>query len=546
MAAPHASNQTALYLLLLVWPALAFTLANPNIAGLYHDDGVYLACSKSLATGQGYRIISLPEQPYQTKYPPLFSLLLAPVWWIAPEFPGNIRWFQGIVVLSGVAFLALSYQMMNRVFKFEPRLSLLLLALFVLSPALLSASQWILTEIPYAAASTAALLYYERACRRSGSVPGHRLFLLAALSGAGYLLKAHGIVLSLALVGCILFERRWRDLTIYLASLSLFVVPWWLWASQGSKVPGYSPLTQYYVGYQSTLSSTRSLEHWAMIIGQNSKYLANTLNHFLLALVPLWPDGSRFPAALVFFGVGLALVWRKVSRVVAVYALLFLIAVLLLPWHPYRHVLPMLPIFLAAVALVVLQGKDWLAARHSKVLTLLKHPLPQLFLWFPFAVVFLAHSVQILMAFAGRSSSVVPSHDRFYDRKGSLKGFSETSDWIGKNTASFEKIASPYDPLYFLFTGRQGIRYSFHNPESYFYPDYSRARPHVGDPKVIVGCLKDLNVTWLIREPILGAAFAEGKAVNKVAEWIIQQEYPKATLSFVSRDKEHFVYRLEW
>ena len=105
MAAPHASNRTTLYSLLLVWAALAFTLANPNIAGLYHDDGVYLACSKSLATGQGYRIISLPEQPYQTKYPPLFSLLLAPVWWISPEFPGNIRWFQGIVILAGVAFL---------------------------------------------------------------------------------------------------------------------------------------------------------------------------------------------------------------------------------------------------------------------------------------------------------------------------------------------------------------------------------------------------------------------------------------------------------
>ncbi len=105
MAAPYASNRTTPYLLLLVWAVLAFALANPNIAGLYHDDGIYLACSKSLATGQGYRIISLPEQPYQTKYPILFSLLLAPVWWISPEFPGNIRWFQGIVIFAGLAFL---------------------------------------------------------------------------------------------------------------------------------------------------------------------------------------------------------------------------------------------------------------------------------------------------------------------------------------------------------------------------------------------------------------------------------------------------------
>ena len=208
----------------------------------------------------------------------------------APEFPGNIPWFQGIVILAGVAFLALSHQMMNRVFKFEPRVSLLLLAILVLNPTLLSASQWILSEIPYAAVSTAALLYYETACRRGGPVPGHRLFLLAALSGAGYLLKAHGIVLPMALAGCILFERKWRDLTIYLASLSLFLVPWLVWVGQAGKVGGYSPLTQYYVGYQSTLSSAHSFEHWAMIVGQNAKYLANTLDHFLLALVPLLAD----------------------------------------------------------------------------------------------------------------------------------------------------------------------------------------------------------------------------------------------------------------
>ena len=545
MAAPHASNRTTLYSLLLVWAALAFTLANPNIAGLYHDDGVYLACSKSLATGQGYRIISLPEQPYQTKYPPLFSLLLAPVWWISPEFPGNIRWFQGIVILAGVAFLALSHQMVNRVFRFEPRVSLLLLALFVLNPTLLSASQWILSEIPYAAVSTAALLYYETACRRSGPVPGHRLFLLAALSGAGYLLKAHGIVFPMALAGCILFERKWRDLTIYLASLSLFLVPWWVWVGQAGKVAGYSPLTQYYVGYQSTLSSAHSFEHWAMIVGQNAKYLANTLDHFLLALVPLQQTGSRVPVALLIFGLGLAAIWRHLSRAVALYVLLFLSVLLLLPWHPYRHLIPILPLFLAAVTLVVLRAKEWVSS-HPRVLTLLQHPLPQLLLWLPIAVVFVAHSVQILIGFEGKRSSFMPSHGGFYNSKVSLSGFTETIQWIGQNTSLSEKLASPHDPLYFLYTGRQGIRYWFHNPESYFYPDYSTARPQVGNARMIIDHLKALNITWIIREPIAEQTFAEGKAVRILAESIVGGGYPQSTLAFASSDGGHYVYKLEW
>jgi hypothetical protein len=533
-------------LLLLAWVALAFALANPNIAGLYHDDGVYLTCSKALATGQGYRIISLPEQPYQTKYPPLFSLLLAPIWWVSPEFPGNVRWFQGIVILSGVAFLSLSQQMMNRVFKFESRTSLLLLALLVLNPALLSASQWILSEIPYAAVSTGALVYYETKCRRGGPLPVLCLFLLAVLSSAGYLLKAHGIVLPMAIAICILFERKWRDLTIYLGSLTLFLVPWWLWASRVGKDVQYSPLTQYYVGYQSTLSSSHDFSHWAMIIGQNAKYVTNTLDHLLLALIPLLQTGSRVPLALLFFGLGVALTWRTLSHAVAVYMFLFLSLVLILPWHPSRHLIPIFPLFLATVTLMVLQAKTWITVRHPKLLKFLQHPLPQLVVWIPIAVIFISQSVQILLGLQRKHPSLLPNYDAFYSREASWKGFIETSDWIRQNTGSSEKVASPHDPLYFLYTGRQGIRYSFHNPESYFYPDFSRARPQVGDRKIIIDCLKVLNVTWLIREPILELTFAEGKAVNAVAESIVQQKYPKATLSFASSDGGHYVYRLEW
>jgi len=546
MAAPYASNRITLYLLLLVWAALAFAMANPNIAGLYHDDGIYLTCSKSLATGQGYRIISLPEQPYQTKYPPLFSLLLVPVWWISPEFPENIRWFQSIVILCGVAFLWLSHQMVVRVFKFEPRVSLLLLALFVLNPALLSASQWILSEIPYAAVSTAALLYYEARCRSSGSAPGHRLFLLAALSGAGYLLKAHGIVLPMALAVCILLERKWRDLTIYLASLSLFLVPWWLWASQANKGVRYSPLTQYYVGYQSTLSGSQSFEHWAMIIGQNTKYLANTLDHFVLALIPLSQTGSRIPLTLMIFGVGVAMIWRSISRAVAIYVVLFLFVVLLLPWHPDRHLLPIIPIFLGAATLAVLQAREWMSARHSKFLKVLQHPLPRLVIWIPIAVIFISQSVQILLGLQRKHLTLLPNYDAFYCREESWKGFIETNSWILRNVGTSERMASAFDPLYFLYTGRQGIRYWFHNPESYFYPNYLRADPEVGDPKVIVNHLRDLNITWLIREEAAEMMFAEGKAVNALAQRIAEGVYPKATLAFASSEGRSQIYRLQW
>src|ERR1035438_3344634 len=59
---------------------LAWTLRAMPHLGFYHDDSIYWVSAKSLAEGHEYRIASLPGQPYQTKYPPLYPALLAGIW----------------------------------------------------------------------------------------------------------------------------------------------------------------------------------------------------------------------------------------------------------------------------------------------------------------------------------------------------------------------------------------------------------------------------------------------------------------------------------
>src|ERR1700676_3260954 len=61
--------------------------------GAYHDDGVYLVTAKAIAQGKGYRIESLPDERWQTKYPPVFPLALAMVWRLLPHFPENAGGF---------------------------------------------------------------------------------------------------------------------------------------------------------------------------------------------------------------------------------------------------------------------------------------------------------------------------------------------------------------------------------------------------------------------------------------------------------------------
>ncbi|HME08887.1 MAG TPA: hypothetical protein VKG25_17645, partial [Bryobacteraceae bacterium] len=58
--------------------------------GYYHDDSIYWVTAKSFAQGDGYKIASLPHQPFQTKYPPLYPAFLSLVWRINPHFPDNL------------------------------------------------------------------------------------------------------------------------------------------------------------------------------------------------------------------------------------------------------------------------------------------------------------------------------------------------------------------------------------------------------------------------------------------------------------------------
>src|SRR5262245_1204078 len=87
-------RQAHLYLLIILFLSapLYCALLAPQRFGGYHDDGIYATTAKALATGQGYRIISLPSEPAQTKYPPLYPLLLSLIWRVYPRFPENVAW----------------------------------------------------------------------------------------------------------------------------------------------------------------------------------------------------------------------------------------------------------------------------------------------------------------------------------------------------------------------------------------------------------------------------------------------------------------------
>src|SRR5580765_1410307 len=98
-------RSTALALIALCLPSLLFVWHNRDVPhfGILQDDGVYLIDAQALAQGAGYRILSLPKQPFDTRYPPLYPLYLSLAWRAIPAFPANLNM---AILISWLSFPA--------------------------------------------------------------------------------------------------------------------------------------------------------------------------------------------------------------------------------------------------------------------------------------------------------------------------------------------------------------------------------------------------------------------------------------------------------
>src|SRR5258708_10007366 len=148
----------AVLLLALVQSArLAWMAREMPHFGHLHDDSIYFVAAKSMAEGRGYRILSLPGEPFQTKYPPLWPLALAAIWKIDPRFPENLRWGMALAWVMLPAFMALAWPWFRSI-GFAPVIRTTLLAVLVLSPWVVFLSPTVMSELVFSVALLAAAL----------------------------------------------------------------------------------------------------------------------------------------------------------------------------------------------------------------------------------------------------------------------------------------------------------------------------------------------------------------------------------------------------
>ncbi len=429
----------AVLLALLPSAYLAWTFRDMPHLGQYHDDMIYWVTAKSLAQGSGYRILSLPDQPYQTKYPPLYPLLLSTVWRLVPAFPGNLPTAMLVTWLM-LPLYAVASRWMLCDLGLSGRTAWLVAAALVLSPVTVLLGVTLMSDLLFAVLLFASLHWIGRA--GGPESPAWTALLAGLLGAAAYLTRLAALPLLLAGPLWLAWRGRRRRAAWFLAAMAPAVVAWTLWV-QASHAPATDIVTLYYtnyVGYQ--LYNTTGL-HWPSFLSQNLAFLLTALTRLLTSQT----------AGSVFGEFGWRLfVFAALAGVVRLgrdagwtpyhwYVTGLLPLVIVCPWPAdARSVAPLFPLLAAGLwregkhLLGLLGASTWRPALAGGAL-----------LAGSFVPLVYAHG----QALFGGLPGIFRQHRQL------LAAQREAYQWIGQNLPASARFVAYNDPLLYLYTGRQ-------------------------------------------------------------------------------------------
>lgn len=335
--APWGLGAGVLALGLLVWEWFP--------PGIWHDDGVYVLLGKALSEGHGLRYSGVVGAYLAPKFPPLFPLLLAALWSVAPAFPGNLILLSSanLVIMAVTAGIFLAY--VRKVLRVPPAWALAAAVLAWLSPALWRVAMVPLSEPLFILFGLLALW----AGGRLEEVGGRRsmgLFLLFAL--AAFYTRTMGVVFILAGAVGLFLRRRWREGgQVLFLGLGL-ALPWVLWSGRvAESIP--DPLQDTLGPYGSWLAGAilQSPGHYLSFLPANAlSVVARALSLLLPGVLgsPLWVGVLLLPVLCL----GLWTLGRK-SLMVPISAVFYVLILLLWPFEDVRLMVPLLPLLVLGV-----------------------------------------------------------------------------------------------------------------------------------------------------------------------------------------------------
>ncbi|HEX6315335.1 MAG TPA: hypothetical protein VFZ73_10775 [Gemmatimonadaceae bacterium] len=425
----------------------------PWPVGAYEDDAIYTLLAKSLATGEGYRMINLPGAPHATHYPPGYPLFLSLLWRIWPAFPDNVVVFKFANAVLLAAAAGGVYWFARRRLDCGVATSSVIAILGIASLPMLQLAGLVLSEPAFVALLFLSVPFVERSAKtghaRDAAVAG-------ALLGALTMVRSIGIVAIGASVLVLLLRRHLRAAFTVAGAAALFLVPWQLWVSaHQAELP--SILTGKYGPYGPWLADgyrSGGLDFARSVVMQNLASIGNTLSYFVMP-APLW--WARLVALVILAGLlaaGIAVLARR-SAFLALFLPLYLALIIAWPFDPYRFLLPLWPVVVITAGAAVYALSCWRPADVTR----------RGLRWFALggvACLVAGHLAYNWIGLRGRSWTDLQMRAGVSARP--------LLEWVMRNTNEGDVLSTEHDVLVYLYTGRRGV------PTSTFLPS-QRVRP---------------------------------------------------------------------
>ncbi len=441
----------------VVLTVLAVTIRSqePIGAGIYYDDGAYLALARSMAAGDGYTYSNLPGEVPGVKYPPAYPAVLALTWKAFGLYPENLTALKALNALfwslaAGGTFLLFARGNRRRVVA----VGLVTAYAFLTVPSM-SVATVLLSEPLFLLACVAALLLAAADPARgrpssaspdsTGAWPGGELgwAAAAALAGAAaFLTRSIGLTLIVALVLPLLLRRRWQAAVFLTAMAGVPAIAWLAWA-RAHAADVADPISGQYGSYGTWLG--QGLEGGAF--GRIGEVAGANWGPFVETLQFVWvPRAPGLALAVVLLTLGAAAgygalsVWKRNPSLV-LFPIVYLGLVFIWPYEPYRFYYAIMPV----LTLLAFEGL-WEAVPK------IRGDLPR---WgIPVAAIVAAVFMVNALVYHGRGHTV-----RSWASPQTIpaRAYAPLNEWIRTNTAPDEVIASALDPYVHWETGRLAV-----------------------------------------------------------------------------------------
>lgn len=364
-AATAPSTLVSPRLLLLVTAILAL------LGGLYlavrrpvlpiDDPSLYVTTAQALAQGEGYRVVAYVDAPLNTFTPPVYTLLLAALFKLQPDFPANLTLLELTSLVTFYALLALGAVVLRRCYGASGAEIGLALLLVASTPLASSLSTAVMTDTLFGAFALASVMLVRAGWRRPGAAGLLLLLAGALLASLAYYTRLVGVALVAALALDALRRARpagWSRVAVLLLPAAL-MLPWLVWVS----LNGGS-------GYARHLLSAGPNTTEPFGVGASILAVVVDATGILWAVAPaladLWPLGT---ALLVYVLWQSWRGWQRDREVVHLYVLLYLLLVLptAIPVRG-RYVWPIAPLVAWYLVAGLRHGGAYVSARLGRPL----------------------------------------------------------------------------------------------------------------------------------------------------------------------------------